>query len=155
MNARRVLHEKLDVLLESSQAETIQGVIVGRVLQGAGAISSTIMALVADLTRDEQRTKAMALLGISIGFSFALALIIGKPGRHIAEADVLSHIAGYTCFLDASVRDYQRHSVTAGKNFHRTGPLGPWMVTADEIPEAARRSVEHPDARDPRAFGKV
>jgi 2-keto-4-pentenoate hydratase/2-oxohepta-3-ene-1,7-dioic acid hydratase in catechol pathway len=74
---------------------------------------------------------------VSDNFDFEgeLALIIGTPGRHIAEADVLSHIAGYTCFLDGSVRDYQRHSVAAGKNFHRTGPLGPWMVTADEIPD--------------------
>ena len=74
---------------------------------------------------------------VSDNFDFEgeLTLIIGKPGRHIAEADVLSHIAGYTCFLDGSVRDYQRHSVTAGKNFYRTGPLGPWMVTADEIPD--------------------
>lgn len=74
---------------------------------------------------------------VSDNFDFEgeLSLIIGKGGRHIAEADVLSHIAGYTCFLDASVRDYQGHSVTAGKNFHRTGPLGPWMVTADEIPD--------------------
>ena len=76
---------------------------------------------------------------VSDNFDFEgeLTLIIGKGGRHIAEADVLSHIAGYTCFLDASVRDYQGHSVTAGKNFHRTGPLGPWMVTADEIPDPA------------------
>ncbi len=61
----------------AAQAETIEGIIVGRLLQGAGAISSTIMALVADLTRDEQRTKAMALLGISIGLSFALAIMLG------------------------------------------------------------------------------
>lgn len=76
---------------------------------------------------------------VSDNFDFEgeLTLIIGKAGRHIAEADVLSHIAGYTCFLDGSVRDYQRHSVTAGKNFYRTGPLGPWMVTADEIPDPA------------------
>jgi 2-keto-4-pentenoate hydratase/2-oxohepta-3-ene-1,7-dioic acid hydratase in catechol pathway len=76
---------------------------------------------------------------VSDNFDFEgeLALIIGKPGRHIAVADVLSHIAGYTCFLDGSVRDYQRHSVTAGKNFHRTGPLGPWMVTKDEILDPA------------------
>ncbi len=76
---------------------------------------------------------------VSDAFDFEgeLTLIIGKGGRHIAEADVLSHIAGYTCFLDGSVRDYQGHSVTAGKNFHRTGPLGPWMVTTDEIPDPA------------------
>lgn len=61
----------------AAQAESIEGVILGRLLQGAGAISSTIMALVADLTRDEQRTKAMALVGISIGLSFALAMMLG------------------------------------------------------------------------------
>lgn len=61
----------------AAQADTIGGVILGRLLQGAGAISSTIMALVADLTRDEQRTKAMALVGISIGLSFALAMMLG------------------------------------------------------------------------------
>ncbi len=61
----------------AAQATTIEGVIVGRLLQGAGAISSTIMALVADLTRDEQRTKAMALVGISIGLSFAIAIMLG------------------------------------------------------------------------------
>lgn len=61
----------------AAQATTIEGVIAGRLLQGAGAISSTIMALVADLTRDEQRTKAMALVGISIGLSFAIAIMLG------------------------------------------------------------------------------
>jgi 2-keto-4-pentenoate hydratase/2-oxohepta-3-ene-1,7-dioic acid hydratase in catechol pathway len=77
---------------------------------------------------------------VSTNFDFEgeLALIIGKGGRHIAESDVLSHIVGYTCFLDGSIRDYQRHSLTAGKNFHRTGPLGPWMVTADEIPDPTK-----------------
>ena len=63
--------------LWAAQAETIYGLIGGRVLQGAGAIASTVMALVADLTRDEQRTKAMAVVGMSIGASFALALILG------------------------------------------------------------------------------
>lgn len=63
--------------LWAGQADTIYGVIGGRVLQGAGAIASTVMALVADLTRDEQRTKAMAVVGMSIGASFALALVLG------------------------------------------------------------------------------
>ncbi len=61
----------------AAMAETVHGIVIGRTLQGAGAIASTLMALVADLTRDEQRTKAMALVGASIGFSFALALILG------------------------------------------------------------------------------
>ena len=61
----------------AAQAETIHGVLLGRFLQGAGAISSTVLALVADLTRDDQRTKAMALIGMSIGLSFTIALIVG------------------------------------------------------------------------------
>jgi len=58
-------------------ATTIEGVIVGRALQGAGAVAAAVIALLADLTRDEQRTKAMALLGMSIGASFILALFLG------------------------------------------------------------------------------
>ncbi|MDG2046080.1 MAG: MFS transporter [Halioglobus sp.] len=58
-------------------AESMNGIILGRILQGSGAIASTVMALVADLTREEQRTKAMALVGISIGLSFAGAMVLG------------------------------------------------------------------------------
>lgn len=58
-------------------ADSVWGIILGRTLQGAGAIAGTVMALVADLTREEQRTKAMALVGISIGLSFAVALVLG------------------------------------------------------------------------------
>ena len=58
-------------------ADSVALIVVGRALQGAGAISGSVMALAADLTRDEQRTKAMAVIGISIGLSFALALIFG------------------------------------------------------------------------------
>ena len=63
-----------------------------------------------------------------------LALIIGKPGRHITKHDAMSHVFGYTCFNDGSIRDIQfKHSIAAGKNFHSTGGFGPWIVTADEI----------------------
>jgi MFS family permease len=58
-------------------ATTIEGVIVGRALQGAGAVAAAVIALLADLTRDEQRTKAMAIVGMSIGTSFILALFVG------------------------------------------------------------------------------
>ena len=61
----------------AAMADSVYGIILGRTLQGAGAIASTVMALVADLTREEQRTKAMAMVGMSIGLSFAVALILG------------------------------------------------------------------------------
>ena len=74
---------------------------------------------------------------VSDNFDFEgeLALVIGKPGRHIKPEHALDHVAGYTCFVDGSVRDYQKFSVTSGKNFPDTGPLGPWLVTTDEIPD--------------------
>lgn len=58
-------------------ADSIYGVIAGRALQGAGAISAAVMALVADLTREESRTKAMALIGMTVGASFVLSLVLG------------------------------------------------------------------------------
>ena len=61
----------------AAMSTSVMGIIVGRALQGAGAISGTLMALVADLTREEQRTKAMAVVGMSIGLSFAVALVLG------------------------------------------------------------------------------
>ena len=71
-----------------------------------------------------------------------LGVIIGKPGRHIAERDALDHVFGYTCFNDGSVRDFQlKHSTTAGKNFPSTGGCGPWIVTADEIPDPSRLTL--------------
>lgn len=65
-----------------------------------------------------------------------LAVVIGKAGRHIASEDAMSHVAGYACFNDASVRDWQfhTHQYGMGKNFRSTGALGPWMVSVDEVP---------------------
>ena len=64
-----------------------------------------------------------------------IAIIIGKGGRRISEADSWDHIAGYACYNDGSVRDWQVATSQwgPGKNFWRTGGFGPWMVTADEI----------------------
>ncbi|MDE1166707.1 MAG: MFS transporter [Pseudomonas sp.] len=61
----------------AAQADSIWGVIAGRILQGAGAISAAVMALLSDLTREQHRTKAMATIGMSIGVSFAVAMVIG------------------------------------------------------------------------------
>jgi 2-keto-4-pentenoate hydratase/2-oxohepta-3-ene-1,7-dioic acid hydratase in catechol pathway len=77
---------------------------------------------------------------VSDNFDFEgeLAVVIGKPARDIKPERALDHVAGYTCFVDGSVRDYQKFSVTSGKNFPGTGPLGPWLVTTDEIPDPSR-----------------
>lgn len=80
---------------------------------------------------------------VSDNFDFEgeLALVIGKGGRHIAAERALEHVAGYTCFVDGSVRDFQKFSVTSGKNFPGTGPLGPWLATSDEIPDPSRLTL--------------
>ena len=74
-------------------------------------------------------------------FEGELAVVIGKAGRHIKAEHALDHVAGYTCFVDGSVRDFQKFSVTSGKNFPGTGPLGPWLVTTDEIPDPSRLTL--------------
>jgi 2-keto-4-pentenoate hydratase/2-oxohepta-3-ene-1,7-dioic acid hydratase in catechol pathway len=80
---------------------------------------------------------------VSDNFDFEgeLTLVIGKGGRHIKAEHALDHVAGYTCFVDGSVRDYQKFSVTSGKNFPGTGPLGPWLVTTDEIPDPSKLTL--------------
>jgi 2-keto-4-pentenoate hydratase/2-oxohepta-3-ene-1,7-dioic acid hydratase in catechol pathway len=71
-----------------------------------------------------------------LDFEGEIAVIIGKAGRRISEQDSWGHIAGYSCYNDGSVRDWQWATTqwTAGKNFAATGGFGPWMVTVDEIP---------------------
>lgn len=73
-----------------------------------------------------------------------MAVIIGKGGRHIAKEDAFQHIAGYACYNDASIREWQFHAkqIAAGKNFQGTGAFGPWMVTADEVPEPENLKLE-------------
>ena len=74
-----------------------------------------------------------------LDFEGELAVIIGKPGRYISRAAAWDHIAGYACYNEGSVRDYQRHThqFTPGKNFPQTGAFGPWMVTPDEAGDLA------------------
>jgi 2-keto-4-pentenoate hydratase/2-oxohepta-3-ene-1,7-dioic acid hydratase in catechol pathway len=70
-----------------------------------------------------------------LDFEGELAIVIGKPGRYIAPEAAFGHIAGYACYNDGSVRDWQAHShqFIPGKNFPGTGAFGPWLVTPDEI----------------------
>ena len=72
-----------------------------------------------------------------------LAVVIGKGGTDIAEADAFAHIAGYACFNDGTVRDWQRHTHqwTPGKNFAGTGVFGPALVTADEVPDITQSQL--------------
>ena len=70
-----------------------------------------------------------------VDYEGELAVIIGRAGRHVSEDDALDYVAGYACYNDVSIRDWQRHTTqfTPGKNFVGSGPFGPWMVSADEI----------------------
>lgn len=76
---------------------------------------------------------------IQLDYECELTIVIGKGGRHIAESKALDHVFGYTIFNDVSVRDFQRKTSQwlAGKNFDGTGPLGPYVVTADALPAGA------------------
>ena len=66
-------------------------------------------------------------------FEGEIAIVIGREARHVSAADAMAYVGGYTCFMDGSVRDYQKHSMIAGKNFRHSGSLGPWIITADEF----------------------
>lgn len=68
-------------------------------------------------------------------YEVELTAILQSGGRHIPAERALDHVAGWTCMNDGSVREWQRHSLAAGKNFHHSGGIGPWMVTSDEIPD--------------------
>lgn len=76
-------------------------------------------------------------------FEAELAVVIGRGGRHIPADQAWRHVGGYTCMAENSVRDFQKHNaqVTPGKNFDRSGAVGPWLVTADDIPDPARLRV--------------
>ena len=69
----------------------------------------------------------------SYDYEGELAVVIGTGGRDIPRADCLQHVFGYTCLLDGSVREIQKHSLAAGKNFDRSGAMGPWIVPAGAL----------------------
>lgn len=73
-----------------------------------------------------------------------LAVVIGRHGRHISRDKAMDYVAGYACYNDATVRDWQRHTIqfTPGKNFPGTGAFGPYMVTADEISDYRQLKLE-------------
>jgi 2-keto-4-pentenoate hydratase/2-oxohepta-3-ene-1,7-dioic acid hydratase in catechol pathway len=74
-----------------------------------------------------------------LDFEAELALVIGKSARYVSEKQALDYVFGYSCFNDATFRDYQRKTTqwTIGKNFDATGGFGPWIISADALPPGA------------------
>lgn len=72
-----------------------------------------------------------------------LAVIIGKPGRFIAPENAFAHVAGYACYNEGSVREYQSQNrqFGLGKNFERSGSFGPWLMTPDEFGDPADHTL--------------
>jgi 2-keto-4-pentenoate hydratase/2-oxohepta-3-ene-1,7-dioic acid hydratase in catechol pathway len=81
---------------------------------------------------------------VSVQFDYEaeLCVIIGQRGRNIPINDALSYVAGYTCLMDGSVRDFQKIAVDQGKNFYHSSSVGPWMVTPDELPDTSEMHIE-------------
>lgn len=79
-----------------------------------------------------------------LDFEGELAVVIGTLTRHATEADAMRSVAGFSCFNDGSVRDWQVHStqITAGKNFANTGAFGPWLVTPDEFGDPYEKRLQ-------------
>ncbi len=75
-----------------------------------------------------------------LDFEGELVAVIGKPGRHIPEDQALEHVIGYTIMNEGTVRDWLRRGTQncPGKNFYRSGAVGPWMATADELPDLSK-----------------
>jgi 2-keto-4-pentenoate hydratase/2-oxohepta-3-ene-1,7-dioic acid hydratase in catechol pathway len=76
---------------------------------------------------------------VALDYEAELAVVIGKPGRRIPRDQALGHVAGYSLFNDATIRDFQLRTPqwTMGKNFDATGAFGPWLVTPDAVPPGA------------------
>ena len=78
-----------------------------------------------------------------LDFEGELAVVIGQRARHVSRDDAFKVVAGYCCFMDGSVRDWQKHTMqfTAGKNFDRSGSVGPYLVSPDEVPDLAAANL--------------
>jgi 2-keto-4-pentenoate hydratase/2-oxohepta-3-ene-1,7-dioic acid hydratase in catechol pathway len=82
------------------------------------------------------------VLSPEFDFEGELAVVIGKAARRVSQAEALDHVAGYTCFMDGSVRDYQlQRTLDQGKNFYRSSSMGPCLVTSDEVGPLDRLTV--------------
>ena len=77
---------------------------------------------------------------IQLDYEGEMVVIIGRRAKHLTLENAADCVAGYACGMEGSVREYQRHTTQwgMGKNFDRTGSVGPWMVTADELPKGGK-----------------
>ena len=103
----------------------------------------TIFLRVATSQVGHQEPMVLPEQSSSFDYEGEIAIVIGKPGRHIREQDAWSHVAGYSAYNDGSLRDWQSHTSqwTGGKNFDGTGAFGPWLVTRDEIADDQELSL--------------
>ena len=92
----------------------------------------------------------------SLDYEGEIAVVIGKPARHVSVADALDYVLGYSILNDGSVREWQKHSIYAGKNFANSGAWGPWITTSDALPkiEDMHLSVELNGKTVQSAYGR-
>lgn len=122
-------------------ADNLVGVIIGRALQGAGAIASTVMALAADLTREENRMKVMAVIGMSIGFSFALALVLGPVLDGWVGVPGIFWITALLALVGIGVTRFWVPSPVSSR-FHRDAEVEMgWLRTALVDPQLLRLDI--------------
>jgi 2-keto-4-pentenoate hydratase/2-oxohepta-3-ene-1,7-dioic acid hydratase in catechol pathway len=103
----------------------------------------TIFTRFADSQAAHNASLVRPTVSEKLDFEGELAVVIGRNARHVKAANALDYVAGYSCYNDGSVRDWQRHAsqLTPGKNFPRTGGFGPWLVTADEVGDPSTLSL--------------
>lgn len=104
----------------------------------------TIFARFANSQTAHMRNILLPRVSTNLDFEGELAIVIGKPGRYIQKENAFDHIAGFSCYNDGSIRDWQSHShqFTPGKNFPQTGAFGPWMVTPNEVGELRELHIQ-------------
>lgn len=110
--------------------------------QGAGAAAKpNIFTKFDDVLIGHEGTMIRPQASIEFDYEGELVVVMGRGGRAIKAEHALEYVAGYSCGGDTSVRDFIKSSLITGKNFPATAPVGPWMVTADEIPDPAKLTL--------------
>ena len=104
----------------------------------------TVFTRFADTQVGHRGNLVLPRVSNQLDFEGELAVIIGTAGRHVAKDAAMAHVAGYSCYNDASVRDFQQHATqfTPGKNFPGTGGFGPSLVTPDEVGNVHALSIQ-------------